>query len=75
MSLYVCLLYGADGTLTDEASDKLLLLDGCADTALEVAFVEHDSRWWWGLSVCYSVSEHICMVKVYVMVLSCVDRH
>jgi hypothetical protein len=45
-----CLIYGADGTLTDEASDKLLLLDGCADAALEVAIVEHDNRLWFRIS-------------------------
>lgn len=33
----------ADVTLTDEASHELLLLDRCADAALEVAFVEHGS--------------------------------
>lgn len=37
------LTWEADGTLTDEASDELLLLDGGADAALEVALVEHDN--------------------------------
>jgi hypothetical protein len=41
-----------EGTLTDEASDELLLLYGCADAALEVAFVEHDSRREYGLGLC-----------------------
>ena len=40
------LLWEADGTLTDEASHELLLLHGCADAALEVAFVKHGLCLW-----------------------------
>jgi hypothetical protein len=40
----------ANVTLSDEASDKLLFLYGCADAALEIALVEHCDfaivNWW-----------------------------
>jgi hypothetical protein len=51
MSLYVLSACGADGTLTDEASDELLLLYGCADAALEIAFVKHGGGLGCGISV------------------------
>jgi hypothetical protein len=38
--------------LTDEASHELLLLYGCADAALEVAFMEHGDRLWYGIGLC-----------------------
>jgi hypothetical protein len=37
--------------LTDEASHELLLLDSCADAALEVAFMEHGDRLWYDIRV------------------------
>ena len=42
----------ANVTLTDEASYELLLLYGCADAALQVALVEHDSRLWCVIGSC-----------------------
>ena len=71
------LLWEADGTLTDEASHELLLLYGCADAALEVAFVEHDLCLWSDI-VCKCVYRTYTRdMKVTVMVLSstCANRH
>ena len=49
----------ADVTLTDEASHELLLLDRCADAALEVAFVEHSGILLGSVSVCCMPNDFI----------------
>jgi len=55
--------------LTDEASYELLLLDRCADAALQVAFVEHDRRLWYVI-VCCRISSNMLHEQGNVVVLS-----